>query len=308
MLFAFRELLDAHREELAAIDHPRARQGARRRAWRGRSAVSRSSSSPAACRELLKGELAARSRAASTPTRLRQPLGVVAGITPFNFPVMVPLWMYADRHRVRQRFVLKPSEQDPSASLRLAELCAEAGLPDGVFNVVHGDKEAVDALLDPPRRRRGLVRRLDAGRPPRLRDGTRARQARPGARRRQEPRGRPARRRPRARRRRPRRRRPTARPGERCMAVSVAVAVGDVRRPARRRRSRERIAALVVGDGTEPSRHGPARDARAHRDKVAALHRRGRRGGRRAAGRRPRAAVEGRERRPLPRARPCSTT
>ena len=81
---------------------------------------------------------------------IRQPLGVVAGITPFNFPAMVPMWMFPVAIACGNAFVLKPSERDPGASLLLAELWAEAGLPDGVFNVVHGDKEAVDALLDHP--------------------------------------------------------------------------------------------------------------------------------------------------------------
>ena len=79
------------------------------------------------------------------------PLGVVAGITPFNFPAMVPLWMFPVALACGNTFVLKPSERDPSASLMLAELLRQAGLPDGAFNVVHGDKEAVDALLDDPR-------------------------------------------------------------------------------------------------------------------------------------------------------------
>ena len=81
---------------------------------------------------------------------LRQPLGVCAGITPFNFPVMVPMWMHPMAIATGNTFVLKPSERDPSASNLIAELNAEAGLPDGVFNVVHGDKVAVDALLDHP--------------------------------------------------------------------------------------------------------------------------------------------------------------
>ena len=95
---------------------------------------------------------------------MRMPLGVVAGITPFNFPVMVPLWMAPVALACGNAFILKPSEQDPSASIRLAELLAEAGLPDGVFSVVHGDKEAVDAILEHPGDRGRLVRRLDAGR------------------------------------------------------------------------------------------------------------------------------------------------
>ena len=82
---------------------------------------------------------------------LRQALGVVAGITPFNFPMMVPMWMFPMAIAAGNTFMLKPSERDPSASIRLAELLKEAGLPDGVFNVVHGDKVAVDALLAHPR-------------------------------------------------------------------------------------------------------------------------------------------------------------
>ena len=81
---------------------------------------------------------------------IRQPLGVVAGITPFNFPVMVPMWMFPLAIACGNAFVLKPSERDPSASMLVAELWRDAGLPDGVFSVVHGDKEAVDALLDHP--------------------------------------------------------------------------------------------------------------------------------------------------------------
>ena len=81
---------------------------------------------------------------------LREPLGVCAGITPFNFPAMVPLWMYPVAIACGNTFVLKPSEKVPSTAMRLAELFKEAGLPDGVFNVVHGDKQAVDALLNHP--------------------------------------------------------------------------------------------------------------------------------------------------------------
>ena len=81
---------------------------------------------------------------------LRQPMGVCAGITPFNFPAMVPLWMFPVALACGNTFILKPSERDPSMSMRMAELLDEAGLPDGVFNVVHGDKEAVDAILEHP--------------------------------------------------------------------------------------------------------------------------------------------------------------
>ena len=81
---------------------------------------------------------------------MRQPLGVVAGITPFNFPAMVPMWMFPVALACGNTFILKPSERDPSASLLLAELLKQAGLPDGVFNVVQGDKAAVDAMLEHP--------------------------------------------------------------------------------------------------------------------------------------------------------------
>src|SRR6202041_4041432 len=81
---------------------------------------------------------------------IRQPLGVVAGITPFNFPAMVPMWMFPVAIAAGNAFILKPSEKDPSASILLARLWAEAGLPDGVFNVVHGDKVAADAILGHP--------------------------------------------------------------------------------------------------------------------------------------------------------------
>ncbi len=95
---------------------------------------------------------------------LRQPVGVCAGITPFNFPAMVPMWMFPLAIACGNTFVLKPSERDPSTSLKLAQLFEEAGLPNGVLNVVQGDKEAVDALLAPPRRRGRQLRRLDGRR------------------------------------------------------------------------------------------------------------------------------------------------
>ena len=113
---------------------------------------------------LLKGEITENVGTRVDSHSLRQPLGVVAGITPFNFPVMVPMWMFPVALACGNCFILKPSERDPSASLILAELLKEAGLPDGVFQVVHGDKEAVDALLTPSRHRRGQLRRLDPDR------------------------------------------------------------------------------------------------------------------------------------------------
>ena len=101
--------------------------------------------------QLLKGEFTEEVGTGVDSHSIRQPLGVVAGITPFNFPAMVPMWMFPVAIACGNTFVLKPSEKDPTTSLELAKLLKEAGLPDGVFNVVHGDKEAVDALLDDPR-------------------------------------------------------------------------------------------------------------------------------------------------------------
>src|SRR5262249_4176039 len=100
--------------------------------------------------QLLKGEFTENVGTAIDSHSVRQPLGVVAGITPFNFPVMVPMWMFPVAIVCGNTFVLKPSERDPSASLFVADLFKKAGLPDGVFNVVNGDKEAVDAILHHP--------------------------------------------------------------------------------------------------------------------------------------------------------------
>src|SRR3954447_19009986 len=149
VMFAFRELIHRHTDELARIvaaEHGKTVDDAKGEVIRGMEVVEY------ACgiAELLKGEF---SEQVSTDVDLhsfRQALGVCAGITPFNFPVMVPFWMHPIAIACGNTFVLKPSERDPSASNRIAELYAEAGLPDGVFNVVHGDKVAVDALLDHP--------------------------------------------------------------------------------------------------------------------------------------------------------------
>src|SRR5205085_1228627 len=100
--------------------------------------------------ELLKSEYSEQASTGIDVYSIRQPLGVVAGITPFNFPAMVPMWMWAPALACGNTFVLKPSEKDPSASVWTAELLKEAGVPDGVFNVVHGDKVAVDAVLNHP--------------------------------------------------------------------------------------------------------------------------------------------------------------
>jgi malonate-semialdehyde dehydrogenase (acetylating) / methylmalonate-semialdehyde dehydrogenase len=149
VLFGFRELLHAHRDELAEIvtrEHGKVLSDAAGEVQRGLEVVE------FACGlgQLLKGEMSAQVSSGVDCYSLRQPLGVVAGITPFNFPVMVPMWMFPVAIAAGNAFILKPSEQDPSASLLLAELFSRAGLPDGVLNVVHGDKVAVDALLSHP--------------------------------------------------------------------------------------------------------------------------------------------------------------
>ncbi len=149
MLFRLRELIDAHRDELAAIvtrEHGKVLDDARGEVARGLECVEFACGVP----HLLKGAHSSEvSRGIDVHTVL-QPVGVVVGITPFNFPVMVPLWMLANALACGNAFVLKPSEKDPSASLLLADLVQRAGFPDGVFNVVQGDVEAVDALLCHP--------------------------------------------------------------------------------------------------------------------------------------------------------------
>ncbi len=149
VLFSFRELLHAHADELAAIvtaEHGKVLADAAGEVARGLENVEFATAVP----QLLKGGYSEQVSSGVDVYSLRQPLGVVAGITPFNFPAMVPLWMCANAIAVGNAFILKPSEKDPSVSLRLAELWQEAGLPDGVFSVVQGDKVAVDALIAHP--------------------------------------------------------------------------------------------------------------------------------------------------------------
>ncbi|WP_175410277.1 CoA-acylating methylmalonate-semialdehyde dehydrogenase [Streptomyces sp. TRM64462] len=149
VLFRFRALLDAHRDEIAALitaEHGKVHSDALGEVARGLEIVD------LACgiTTQLKGELSTQVSHRVDVAAIRQPLGVVAGITPFNFPAMVPMWMFPLAIACGNTFVLKPSEKDPSPSIRLAELLAEAGLPDGVFNVVQGAKPAVDRLLEHP--------------------------------------------------------------------------------------------------------------------------------------------------------------
>jgi len=266
VLFAFRELVNAHSDDLAHIitrEHGKVLDDARGEVQRGLEVVE------FACGvgEILKGAISGQVSRGVDSYSLRQPLGVVAGITPFNFPIMVPMWMHPVAIACGNAFILKPSEQDPSVSLRIAELWAEAGLPEGVFSVVHGDKQIVDAILAHP----GIAAVSFVGSTPIARyiyetgtsHGKRV-QALGGA-----------------------KNHAVVLPdadlelaadglisagygsaGQRCMAVSVAVAVGDAGEPLMEK-LQERIAALEIGDGTDPDVDmGPLVSAR-HRERVA---------------------------------------
>ncbi len=266
VLFAFRELLHTHAGELAAIitaEHGKVLSDAAGEVARALENVEFATGVP----QLLKGGFSEQASAGVDVYSIRQPLGVVAGITPFNFPAMVPLWMCANAIACGNAFVLKPSEKDPSASLLLARLWQEVGLPDGVFSVVQGDREAVDALLAHP----DVAAVSSVGSTPVARHiyqtgtshGKRV-QALGGA-----------------------KNHMLVLPdadvemaadaavsaaygaaGERCMAISVAVAVGDVGD-----RLVDAIAArlpkLRIGSGTDPDTDMGPLITREHRDKVA---------------------------------------
>jgi len=149
VMFKFLQLLNEHRDELAHLitaEHGKVFTDAQGEVSRGIDIVEFACGIP----QLLKGDFTEQVSTGMDNWTLRQPLGVVAGITPFNFPVMVPMWMFPVAIAAGNTFVLKPSPTDPSASLFMAELLMEAGLPDGVFNVVQGDKVTVDALLEHP--------------------------------------------------------------------------------------------------------------------------------------------------------------
>jgi len=149
VLFRFKALLEAHADELAAIitrEHGKVLADARGEVTRGSEVVEFACGIP----HLLKGEFSDSVGSGIDSWSLRQPVGVCCGITPFNFPAMVPLWMFPVAIACGNTFVLKPSEKAPGCALRFAELLAEAGLPPGVFNVVNGDREAVDTLLADP--------------------------------------------------------------------------------------------------------------------------------------------------------------
>jgi malonate-semialdehyde dehydrogenase (acetylating)/methylmalonate-semialdehyde dehydrogenase len=266
VLFAFRELVDSNREQLARIitrEHGKVLSDALGEVQRGREVVE------FACGvgEILKGSMSGQVSRGVDAYSLRQPLGVVAGITPFNFPVMVQMWMHPVAIATGNAFVLKPSEQVPSAPLLIAELWARAGLPDGVFNVVNGDKEAVEAILAHP----AVAAVSFVGSTPVARrvyeTGTRHAkrvQALGGA-----------------------KNHAIVLPdadldlaadglisagygsaGQRCMAVSVAVAVGAIAEPLIAKLC-ERIAALKVGDGTDPESDIGPLVSEPHRERVA---------------------------------------
>src|SRR5437868_1649984 len=149
ILFRIRELVHERKDDIARLltsEHGKVFSDAKGEVQRGLEVVEFCCGIP----ELLKGGYSEQASTGIDVYSIRQPLGVVAGITPFNFPAMVPMWMWAPALACGNTFVLKPSEKDPSASILTAELLAEAGVPEGVFNVVHGDKVAVDALLEHP--------------------------------------------------------------------------------------------------------------------------------------------------------------
>ena len=146
VMFKFKELIEKNTDELTKLivsEHGKVYEDAKGSLTRGLEVVEFACGIP----HLLKGEFSENVGTNVDSWSMRQPLGVVAGITPFNFPAMVPMWMFPIAIACGNTFILKPSEKDPSCPLRLAELLTEAGLPDGVFNVVNGDKESVDAIL-----------------------------------------------------------------------------------------------------------------------------------------------------------------
>jgi malonate-semialdehyde dehydrogenase (acetylating)/methylmalonate-semialdehyde dehydrogenase len=265
ILFAFRDLVDRHRDDLAGLvtaEHGKVLEDARGEVARGIEVVEFACGIP----HLLKGEFSEDVSAGVDASSIRQPLGVVAGITPFNFPVMVPMWMYPLAIACGNTFVLKPSERDPSPSAVIADLWQQAGLPDGVFTVVHGDAGTVDALVDHPR----VAAVSFVGSTPVARhvserghaSGKRV-QALGGAKNHAVV-------------------LPDADPdatadaliaagygsaGERCMAISAVVVVGDAGPLVAAVASRAR--ALVTGPGTDPSSDMGPLITRAHRDRVA---------------------------------------
>ncbi len=266
LFFRIRELVHDRREEAARLltaEHGKVLSDAMGEVTRGLEVIEFCCGLPT----LLKSEFSEQVSTGIDVYSIRQPLGVVAGITPFNFPAMVPMWMWAPALACGNTFVLKPSEKDPSASVWTAELLKEAGVPDGVFNVVHGDKVAVDAVLEHP----DIAAVSFVGSTPiaryvyetATRTGKRC-QALGGA-----------------------KNHMIVLPdadvemaadaavsaaygsaGERCMAISQVVAVGNVAEPLIEA-IRERIPKVKVGDGLDPSSEMGPLVTREHRDRVA---------------------------------------
>jgi malonate-semialdehyde dehydrogenase (acetylating) / methylmalonate-semialdehyde dehydrogenase len=266
ILFEIRNQVARRRTELAALltaEHGKVPSDALGEIARGLENLEFACGIP----QLIKGQYSEQASSGVDVYQIRQPLGVVAGITPFNFPAMVPMWMFANAIACGNTFLLKPSEKDPSASLFLAELLHEAGLPDGVFNVIQGDKVAVDAILDHPDIRavsfvgstpiakhiyetgttRGKrVQALGGAKNHMVvlpdADVNMAADAAVSA--------------------------AYGSSGERCMAISVVVAVGEVAAPLVDA-IRERLPRIKVGPGTDPSAEMGPLVTREHRDKVA---------------------------------------
>src|SRR5256714_3603390 len=273
IFFRIRALVDAHREDIAKIlpaEHGKVLSDALGEVARGLEVIEFCCGIP----DLLKGEFSEQASTGIDVYSIRQPLGVAAGITPFNFPAMVPMWMWAPALACGNTFVLKPSEKDPSASIYTAELLKEAGIPDGVFNVVHGDKVAVDAILEhadidavsfvgsTPIARYVYETGTSHGKRVQALGGAKnhmivlpdadidmAADAAVSA--------------------------GYGSAGERCMAVSMLVAVGDAADPLVEA-IRQRLPKVKVGDGMDPkSEMGPL-ITREHRDRVASYIDRGR--------------------------------
>ncbi|MGV0759873.1 CoA-acylating methylmalonate-semialdehyde dehydrogenase [Tistrella mobilis] len=266
ILNRFLHILEERIDELAAVitaEHGKVLSDAKGEIQRGMEVVEFATAAP----QLLKSEMTENVGTKVDSHALRQPLGVVAGITPFNFPAMVPMWMFPVALACGNTFILKPSERDPSAALLLAEWLTEAGLPAGVFNVVQGDKEAVDAILtDPdieavsfvgstPIARYIYQTATAAGKRCQALGGAKnhmivmpdadmdqAVDALMGA--------------------------AYGSAGERCMAISVVVPVGEATADALVEKLVPRIQALKVGPGTDPEAEMGPLVTRAHRDKV----------------------------------------
>ncbi|MCL8383842.1 CoA-acylating methylmalonate-semialdehyde dehydrogenase [Xanthobacter aminoxidans] len=266
ILNAFLRILEERVDQIAEVvsaEHGKVFSDAKGEVQRGMEVVEFATAAP----QLLKGEITEDVGTRIDSHAVRQPLGVVAGITPFNFPAMVPMWMFPVALACGNCFVLKPSERDPSASLLLAQWLKEAGLPDGVFTVIHGDKTAVDALLDDPdiqavsfvgstpiaryiyetAARTGKRCQALGGAKNHMivmpdADMDQAVDALMGA--------------------------AYGSAGERCMAISVAVPVGEATAEALMAKLEPRVRALKVGPGTDPeSEMGPL-VTQQHLDKV----------------------------------------